>query len=1096
MKNRKLLAVIMAIVLLATQFSMLSVLTVGAETTGYTALTGRDDFTFGVNIHPSISYEAYDETYSTILDVVSLGSDAFRINGNPENEGAYAYFESIADLANEYGLKMTLSTTAFYKRLITETENEDGTTTTTYLTVDEIDLDSIKTYYTDLATRYNGKISSYQLGNEMCNVFFKSGAGGRIYSEEYYQDLTPVAVAIQAATDAIHAVDPEAEVIINFSWQHMGFIHGLKSIKLDSTTGLPATADTAEENIIIPAWDVIGIDWYSNGRNTDSINPEDNEPYDYTDIIDSISVYEEDIIVAETNLTPNGWADDSQTTSSYIEDAAWLAEFATYAYNNSKIKGFYVYELYDEPAYIGEDAEGNRTYNKEAFYGLIDENGNKKETYNVIQALYGGTDTARPEIPAAPQSALIGENIGYIYQGTLNGQMNTNFHQFFNVQNQATSVDLSEADFIEFDFYVEDADMFVATFNTAEVYLRFYIFDVNNRYRDTRHIDVKKVVKDGWNHIAIATGDLTSNFANFAYASGTAPDLTQINGFRFTVYETLGAATHNSAVSGMNLAIANVCGTKLTKKTQSTVGSVVAQFSGDTADSYRVGGNDGNATGLYTKSIQKFTNIDFATAEYLEFDVYIEDYEAYLENLTVTDANGNANRLAFFVSNSGVPINAKKKRFDITNQITHSGWNHIVINNTLTGSDFATNSTAPTYISATDMPCDYNCYAIGWVGGTGTQTISAVLPHGYDFIAMTNVIGTVKATPSDSAVGATVTTLTTETYTYEIGKQFNYLGAASRMTIGEATGLESEILTPVDFTDSENIEFDIFVENWGSFGTALSDNELSLRFRIGSNNTKTTANYAQFSTLHEKITQSGWNHISITKSEMFKSSIDWANVCWFQVYVEGTNKANAFADSALKVSTANVIGTIDLYAPTDVMAERIDIGATGVNAVKFDSTGFADVALESTIDISSARMIELDVYVEDNAISTLSFDLENEDGGYASYEFTGLVNGWNHLAVRVSDLEVDSFDASALATVALYGTAGAEIYVANFYAADYVDGDADRNGEVNVIDLVRSKKVSVAVTDKGNIIAMDLADNDYKVTATDLAALRTLLLGK
>lgn len=1103
MKSKKILAVILSIALVVTQFSLLGVLTVGAETIKYTALTGREDFTFGVNLHSSTNYTAYSELYTAAVDAASLGAKAFRIGGNPTDEGEYALLESMADLANDFGMKMTLNLPHFLNHLAETVNNEDGSKTYNHYALEDINIDEITAYYSELATRYKGKVATYQLGNEMCNKFYLGGDCGRTY-EGNYADVTAAAVLIQAVTDAIHEADPEAKVLVNFSWQHMGFIHGLKSIKLDSTTGLPVTADTLEENVITPTWDYIGIDWYSNGQNDDHLK-EDGMPYDYDDIIDAISVYTEDIIVAETNLTPNGWADETQTDSSYIKDADWLAEFAQYAYANEKIKGFFVYELYDNPSYISEDEEGNRTYSKEAFYGLIDADGNKKETYNVIQALYGGTEIARPEITAAPASSLIGENLAYIYSGTAISKMPKTFHNMFEIRGQEVSVNISGADFIEFDFYVEDADMFLQAFKTARMNLRFYLYDETNTYRYAKNLDVEKISKDGWNHIAIATGDLTSNFANFDQGS-TSVDYSKINGFTFTISNTLGNAVTNTAISGMNLAIANVCGTKIDRKTESTVGKVVAQFDGADAYTYRVGDNSGttasNGYGLYTKSLHTYTPVDFTSAEYIEFDIYIEDYERFKENLSAIGSDGTAYNLSLsvFFSTTTKPINANKKHFDITSQITQSGWNHIVLNNTLTNSDFKTNSTAPKNMTKNIAEWKLQSFALNWTDAdTATsQYVKAVtLDHGYDFIAMTDVIGTVKERPSNSAIGATVATLTDNSFTYDIHTRLDYIGATTRMTIGEATGIESELLTATDFTKADNIEFDIFTENWGSYGTALKENNLYLYFRMGSDNTAISGNFIQYLEIDNQIIQSGWNHIVIKKSDLTNRSIDWTAVSWFKIGTGGFDGADtkiAFSDSGLDMSMANVIGTIDLTAPTDVMQECINIGKSGINNVKFDSTGFADVSLESTIDISSARIIELDVYVEDNAISTLSFDLENEDGGYASYEFVGLVNGWNHLEIRISDLKVESFDESSINTVALYSTEGAEIYIANFYAADYVDGDANRDGAFDARDLVRTKKVACNATTKGNIIAMDLVGNDYLVKSEDLGQMRKLLL--
>ena len=80
MKNKKILAVLLAVVLLFTQFAMLGTISAAESDNTVTALSGRNDFALGVNIHSYYGYDAYKNTAQVISDAGALGSDIIRTN--------------------------------------------------------------------------------------------------------------------------------------------------------------------------------------------------------------------------------------------------------------------------------------------------------------------------------------------------------------------------------------------------------------------------------------------------------------------------------------------------------------------------------------------------------------------------------------------------------------------------------------------------------------------------------------------------------------------------------------------------------------------------------------------------------------------------------------------------------------------------------------------------------------------------------------------------------------------------------------------------------------------------------------------------------
>ena len=239
MKAKKLLALLLAVALVVTQFAMLG--SVFAETT---ALTGRETyFAKGVNIHSYAGYAAYTDTAKFISDAAALGSDIIRTNIVDDN---LAYNVSVADMAAKKGMQvMAIAGFKYW-------ENSAP------IAAANIDIAGITKSFTEMATALNGKVAYYQINNEMCNDMLKTSS---LQTSAYgYRDASGIAVGVYAAANAIKAVDPDAKIVLNFCWKHYGLLEAIKNVKIDAATGLVATSSTT--NVVYADWDVTGFDWY------------------------------------------------------------------------------------------------------------------------------------------------------------------------------------------------------------------------------------------------------------------------------------------------------------------------------------------------------------------------------------------------------------------------------------------------------------------------------------------------------------------------------------------------------------------------------------------------------------------------------------------------------------------------------------------------------------------------------------------------------------------------------------------------------------------------------------------------------------------
>ena len=180
-----------------------------------------------------------------------------------------------------------------------------------------------------------------------------------------------------------------------------------------------------------------------------------------------------------------------------------------------------------------------------------------------------------------------------------------------------------------------------------------------------------------------------------------------------------------------------------------------------------------------------------------------------------------------------------------------------------------------------------------------------------------------------------------------------------------------------------------------------------------------------------------------------------------------------------------------MEAPTDVMSENIGFMNDSIENIAFSEENKYEINFVSAKDITDTKMIELDVYVNGAGFDT-GIAIFDSLGNSALYNFTGLKTGWNHLAVRVSDLiehkdNTSDVNLSNITKCVLSGSEGEEAIIANLYAADYVEGDANRDGEFNLKDIVRAKKMAAGDTEDGNKLAV--SGEDYEINAVDLTNL-------
>ncbi len=274
----------------------------------------------------------------------------------------------------------------------------------------------------------------------------------------------------------------------------------------------------------------------------------------------------------------------------------------------------------------------------------------------------------------------------------------------------------------EFDYYVDS----IENFNTRTTKLYFNIRDKKGS-RGTFEFQ-KQIIQSGWNHIKID-------------ASLDNDLLSSLTAVRFYMDIDAGSAGANDRYR-----VANIFASRFA--VPDLPGNVVAQIG--TLKSATLGDYFHTAENLLYE--EKLEAVDFSRATAIEFDLYIDDYEALLaaEKASAENYSGlpyaRESKLALYFSST--PANLWQQyskprkyfsvRIPLSDKITHNGWNHIVVGK----SDFTANSQTIDWANLT-----------GWMVAFiyGSDAHQEVNPYPNVTVSVCNIVntGVVSNVPKD-----------------------------------------------------------------------------------------------------------------------------------------------------------------------------------------------------------------------------------------------------------------------------------------------------------------------------------------------------------
>jgi len=193
------------------------------------------------------------------------------------------------------------------------------------------------------ATRYGSRVTRVEAGNELDYESLLDRVDGSDLSKYDSARLAWTTAFLRGMTQGIRDGASAVKIIIDAGgWYHYAFFSALQRDSVD--------------------YDIIGVHWYSGAGNIDTpIN-------DGKSVLDHLGAFGKDIWITEANRMHGSSGEtpsDSQSSSeaSPHGQSSWIAKYIRDYNELEQIKGFFVYELYDD---ANLDDVG------EAHYGLIE----------------------------------------------------------------------------------------------------------------------------------------------------------------------------------------------------------------------------------------------------------------------------------------------------------------------------------------------------------------------------------------------------------------------------------------------------------------------------------------------------------------------------------------------------------------------------------------------------------------------------------------------------------------------------------------------------------------------------------------------------
>lgn len=547
-------------------------------------------------------------------------------------------------------------------------------------------------------------------------------------------------------------------------------------------------------------------------------------------------------------------------------------------------------------------------------------------------------------------------------------------------------VDISAADYVEFDLYYDDYVSLTRAADAIGLYLTMSFTSSDdsvwtNRMRTTNLNTYASKDKEGWYHFKVPIAD-------FVYVNMGPIDWSAVKTWMIG-FEGANLFTPTGDFKNHMFEIRNICATSATSSDIFRPGLTNdAIYVVDQLGILSTMGE--NAESSYSEISNTFTSNaimsgNLTASKKIFMNVYVDDIDALPNNLSIAFGVEEGEGYRYL------------NELDITNQITKDGWNEVLI---------------PIKNIVTDNADDLKNIACWRLSSTDT---SAVGSNADCRLWICNIAGTVDSSAADIPENAVV-------IIDEAGAE-NTIGAEFAHIYDRLW----KVVEPANVSNVDFIEFDLHFDGFIDFSRVMADKKLRLGLHLTSSgkqweNRYYVADIPQYAMEGEN----GWWHFKIPKSAFTHSNtgeIDWKAVDTWMVGLDGEGmrtSAGEYANTLIKLM--NLCGTIkdgtEIFRPamaSDSVSVIDQLGVLGTYGENAESTydKISDTFVSNTIikgDLTVGKYISMQVYVDTvRALPTnlsIAFGVKEGEG----YRYLNDINiadqilktGWNEVIIPTS----------------------------------------------------------------------------------------------
>lgn len=519
----------------------------------------------------------------------------------------------------------------------------------------------------------------------------------------------------------------------------------------------------------------------------------------------------------------------------------------------------------------------------------------------------------------------------------------------------SAAVDVSEADFIEFDVQINKYDELVASMTKNNVILGFNLTSSAGSFYESRDavkdiLQYAEPLEDDWYHFTIPVDSFTSY---------NQMDWTNVWRWMF-FFEGSGSRNLLGSIYDCSFYAINICGTEYVPDVPDNSVMVIDKD-----------GNDGALGDSFAFSVGDTVEAkDVTSATRIDLDIRFTDFDAL-------EAAMAANSLSLeleLVSSEGTAVAGG---IESLAQASYNGWYHVSVMKSL--------FTASNGFAWSDIT--------GWSIKLAGDTSVASGELAGSTAEVLNVCGAIAPRPELPLYSGIA--LDEEGIKGTLAEK-----AETKWGVLADYHKKTELFA-VDYSGAYYIDFDIEIGDIVALKALIEDNGVTAAFELASDSAFENSAKAEISFADLSHVDDNWYHVSLPVSDFTSNGIDWSAVTAWRLSFETENSEKAVGeDYSMKFNIGNVCNIDRPSLPENAVVVLDEEGGVSKSTLLYSASWpwrylndyHSRSGLEAK-DITSAEYIEFDIKIGD--YTTLANTL-NEKGMSFTFRVTSSNTLWQN----------------------------------------------------------------------------------------------------